>query len=184
VSTLRLTVRVRRHDVLVIGPTTLITEAVLLGAVVVMVLALRAAAPGQRLWPTAVFALLAAAAAVVPDSSAGLLALCWYAGAWAVLVPETRTSLACAVPAGIAALALHGALALVASLPPGGDVEAHAAAGLVGRFGLAALTAVLVALPVPLSRGALLPDAVAGVLLLLLAMVPRVAFGAGERDSP
>ncbi|HJQ05068.1 MAG TPA: hypothetical protein VJ872_06470 [Nocardioides sp.] len=180
-SGLRIAVRVRRHDVLVIGPTTLVTEAVLLGSVAVMVLALQAAAPGQRVWPTMVFAVLAAAAAVVPDSSSGLLALCWYAGAWAVLVPETGTSLACAVPAGIAALAFHAALAVVAALPPGGEVDAHAAAGLVGRFGLAALTAVVVALPVPLSRGALLPDAVAGVLLLLLAVVPRLAAGG---DSP
>lgn len=180
-SALRLVVRVRRHDVLVIGPTTLLTEAVLVGSVLVMVLALQAAAPGQRLWPTAVFAVLAAAAAVVPDSSAGLLALCWYAGTWVVLVPETGTSLACAVPAGIGALALHAALALVAALPPGGEVDGRAAAGLVGRFGLAALTAVLVALPVPLSRGDLLPDAVAGVLLLLLGLVPRLAAGPPNR---
>ncbi|GAB3867795.1 hypothetical protein GCM10028801_42610 [Nocardioides maradonensis] len=181
---LRLAVRVRRHDVLVIGPTTLVTEAVLLGSVVVMALALRAAAPGQRLWPSVVFVVLAAAAAVVPDSSAGLLALCWYAGAGAVLVPETGASLACAVPAGIAALAFHAALAVVAALPPGGEVDARAAVGLAGRFGLAALTAVLVALPVPLSHGALLPDSVAGVLLLLLALVPRLALGQDEPSPP
>lgn len=180
-SGLRITVRARRHDVLALGPTTLVTEGVLLGSVLVMVLALRAAAPGQRLWPTVVFVVLAAAATVVPDASSGLLALFWYAGAWVVLVPETGASLACAVPAGIGALAFHAALAVVAALPPGGEVDARAAIGLVGRFGLAALTAVVVALPVPLSGGALLPDAVAGVLLLLLAVVPRMAAGG---DSP
>jgi hypothetical protein len=177
----RITIRAGAHDVLVIGPTTLITEVVLIASVAILTLALHAAAPDQRVWPALVFVAGAAVAAVFPDSPVGLFALCWYAGAWLALTPETSTSLAWAVPASIAATALHGALALVAALPPGGDVEPRAAAGIVGRFGLSAVTGVLVALPVPLSRGALLPDAAAGVLLLFLAAVPRLALG-GSRD--
>jgi hypothetical protein len=177
VSGLRISVRGRNEVLLSIGPTTLVVEVVLLGSVAVMLLALVAAAPDQPLWPSLVLVGVAALAATFPDSPAGLIALCWYAGAWATLVPETGRSLAWAVPAAITALAFHGALAVIAALPPGGDVDRRAAAGLVGRFGLAALIGVLVALPVPLSRDALLPDALAGVLLLGLAALPALAGG-------
>lgn len=179
-SGMRISVRGRRDVLLSIGPTTLVVEAVLLGSVATMVLALVAAAPSQPWWPTLVLVVAAASAAAFPDSPAGLIALCWYAGAWAAVVPETGRSLTWAVPAAIAALAFHGALALVAALPPGGDVDRRAAAGLVGRFGLAAAAGVLVALPVPLSRDALLPDAAAGVLLLLLAALPVLAGGGSD----
>lgn len=182
-SSLRISLRVGQRDVLVIGPTTVISEAMLLLSVATMVLALEAAGPGQRVWPALAFVALAALAAVFPDSPAALLALCWYAGAWISLAPETGRSLAWAIPAAIAALTFHAVLGLLAALPPGAELEGRAASGLVARFGLAAAASVLVALPVPLNRGALLPDAAAGVLLLLLAFVPRLAFGGPDRRS-
>ena len=92
-------------------------RALVLGSAVLAVACLRLADPSTPVWPGLVVLLWALAAAAVPDSPHGLLALATYGAWW--LVSDPPESSPWSLGAALCVLVFHAATAAAASGPPG-----------------------------------------------------------------
>ncbi|KRC54916.1 MULTISPECIES: hypothetical protein [unclassified Nocardioides] len=144
-------------------------RAGIVGAALVVDLAVLSSAPGTPWWPGIVVLTLALVAAEVPDSQAPLLTLAVAAGWWLAAVPWPAPSPGRVLLVALALLVLHATTAVAAIGPPGRVAEARVVRAAAGRAALVGTgTTGIGALALAADGRVVVPGAV-GVALLAVA---------------
>lgn len=144
------------------------------GSVLVMLIALRLAAPDAAAWPAALLIVVALLALTMPDGGAGLVLLFGYGIWWLSVVPAS--SVGWAALASVAGLVLHLALAHAAAGPAGAGTDAATARALFTQTLTIALGTVALAVVVLAAQDAFrTPVVLVGLALGLLALIPWLA---------
>ena len=154
----------------VITPSRLAVVALVLGSVGVAIGSLLLTGPRGPTWPALVIALLALIALLLPDSEAAMAAMMAYGAWWFSAVGDVTTPWA--VPAAVALLVFHAAVAHAAAGPAGIATDRTTARAWWRACLLASAPTVLVFGVVTLARDAAsTPPAIVGLTLLLVMLL-------------
>lgn len=167
---------------LVITPARLAINALVLGSVGMAIGSLLLSHHRGPTWPALVIVFLALFAMLLPDSEAAMAAMMAYGAWWFYAVLDVTTPWA--VPAAVALLVFHAAVAHAASGPAGIATDRTTARAWWRACVLASAPAVLVFAVVTLAHGAATtPPAIVGLTLILVMLLLLLAGRRTEAPS-
>ena len=154
----------------VITPSRLAIDALVFGSVALAIGCLLMTGYRGPTWPALVIAFFALIALLLPDSEAGMATMMAYGAWWFYAVRDVTTPWA--LPAAVALLVFHAAIAHAASGPAGIATDGPTARAWGRAVVLASAPTVLVFGVVTLARDAAsTPPAIVGLTLLLVVFL-------------
>lgn len=166
---------------LIITPSRLAIGALVFGSVGVAIGSLLSTDHGGPAWPALAIVILALFAMLIPDSEAGMATMVAYGTWWLFAVQDVTTPWA--VPAAVALVVFHAAVAHAASGPAGITTDRTTARAWWRVVALVSAPTVLVFGVVELAHGAAsTPPAVVGLTLVLVIVLLLLA--SRRADAP